>query len=502
MKPKYTLFFLLIFIFFGNVFGKSNSPKTEITKDKIFYDKFSNLPVRTKITNEINTPKKVDGIIYFSSENKYYKRVYKYLTPEMFGAKGDGKTDDYYAIQEMLDKGEVGCTFYFNGKKTYYNAFANKGLWIEPMKRNIWQRNKAATFLFNGAKLRRRMPEWNDKNRKTDYNDGAFYTDDHTALLYLTGSNFVIDRADFHSNVPLGILLDEDENPTHIKDYAVGTCMEMGLWLENCKNVKVKNSTFSNSVFPVYVNRCENLNFENINLKYAAQANRRINNKDPALGGGIKLIQSKNVNITNVTGYRNLNDTVEIETLNSNVNVSGRSEYDYANSLVIMSSQYVKLNWTAKNVQHGTGLIIIGSEPNDLATKNISGKISVDTTSWCGVLIWLYNNTTNNLSDINLDITTTKTGYAGLFVNNESDNYVITGLNLKHKSTNDGTGSGVARMFNNAVEGVCSGSTSGANTGVKVTGKSSQNPISAKLDFQDNVKVKYDIAETATLKIL
>ena len=502
MKTKYTLFFLLIFIFCGNYYGKSNSIKKEIIKNKIFYDKFTNLPFLTKITSEIKTSEKVDGIIYFQWENKYYKRVYKYLTPEMFGAKGDGKADDYYAVQKMLDSGEEGCTFYFQGKKTYYNAFANNGKWIEPMKRNIWKRSKSATFLFNGAKLRRRLPEWNDKNKKNEYNEGAFYTDQYSALLYLTGSNFIIEGADFHSNVPLGNLLDEDENPTKTTDYAVGTCMDIGLWLEDCKDVKVKKSTFSNSVFPVLVNRCENLNFENITLKYAAQANKTLHSKDMGLGAGIKLIQSKNVNIINVNGYKNLNATVEIETLNSNVTVKGKSEYDYSNSLVIISSENIKIDWSAKNIVHGTGVLIRSSVPNEIGTKNISGKARVENTSWCGVLILLDKSSTNDLENIKLDIDTKNTGLTGLLINNENDEKKISRLEINHNSTNDGIATGASRIINNTIEGTLIGFNNNSEKyAAKVTGiNKSEKPIYLNIKAKDNKALKYDISKGSTVR--
>lgn len=467
----------------------------------ILKDKYSGKSIVCKKTKEINSNSLVDNIIYFNINNSYYKRVYKYLTPEMFGAKGDGKTDDYNAIQEMLNKGEEGCTFYFNGKKTYYNAFANKGLWIDPLKRNIWQRHKPAKFLFNGAKLRRRLPEWNDKNLKGNYNEGQYYTDDHTALLYLTGNNYVIDNADFNSGLKLGNLLDTSEKPTGITDYAVGTCMEMGLWLDHCENVTITNSQFTNSVFPVYVTYSSNLKFVNINLKYAGQANRRINPNDPAIGGGIKLMNSSNVILDNIYGYRNLNDTIEIETLNRNITVSGKSDYDYDNSMVIISSQDIKINWEANNVIHGTGLLIIGAN-NELATQNITGKVKVNNTAWCGVLIWLYKNTNSNIQNVNLDITTSKTHYTGLYINNEPDNYVIKDISINHQSFDDGTGTGTARMINNSVEGFLKGTTSKTNTALKVSGKSSKNPISIKIDITKDVKLKYKIESSAHLKIL
>lgn len=492
-KKNIIISIILLIIFYNNL-----SAKSKFT----FFDKFSGEKINVQIVEKKVCKDIVDDIIYFKKGKNIYKRIYTQLTPEMFGAKGDGITDDYEAIQNMLNKGEENCTFYFNGKKTYYNAFANKGLWIDPLKRNIWIRNKGAKFLFNGAKLRRRLPEWNDKNVKSNYNEGKYYTDDHTALLYLTGNNYIIDRADFNSNVPLGDLLDVNQMKIGTKDYAVGTCMEMGLWLDNCSNVTVTNSQFTNSVFPIYVTNGNNIKFDNLTLKFAAQANRRININDPAIGGGIKLMNCNNVVLNNVYGYRNLNNTVEIEPLNSNIIVKGKSDYDYDNSIVILSSRDINIDWEANYVQHGTGLLIKACHPNDVETKNIKGKIKVNTTSWCGVLIWLDKTATHNISNIDLNVSTTKTGYAGLYLNNENDKFKITGININHQSYNDGTGSGVARLINNSVEGKISGDTFGAGIGVKVIGKSSKTPISSKIKFHQNVLKKYDISPNAAMKKL
>ena len=465
--------------------------KSQAAKTAFFEDIYSKKLVLCKKTKEISSDKSVDNIIYYKKNNFYYKRIYKHLTPEMFGAKGDGVSDDYKAIQEMLDKGEEGCIFYFDGKKTYYNAFANKGLWIEPLKRNIWQRHKSATFLFNGSKLRRRLPEWNDKNEKGNYNEGKFYTDDHTALLYLTGKNYVIENADFNSGVQLGNLLDTDEKPTNIFDYAVGTCMEMGLWLDHCDNVTVNNSQFSNSVFPIYVTYGNNLKFSNITLKYAAQANRRINPNDPAIGGGIKLMNCSYVSLDKIYGFRNLNDTVEIETENNQISVNGKSDYDYDNSLVIIASQNIKINWEANNIMHGTGLLIIGDNNKNMETKNISGNVKIEKTSWCGVLIWLREDAVYDINNINLNIKSSKTHYTGLYLNNESKIKAIKNIKINHNSSFDGIGTGFSRIINNDIQGDIKGTTNNSNAGLLVKGIKKRNLLKTDIKIDNNVKIKY-----------
>lgn len=73
---------------------------------------------------------------------------------------------------------------------------------------------------------------------------------------------------------------------------------------------------------------------------------------------------------------------------------------------------------------------------------------------------------------------------------------------MNHQSFDDGTGTGTARMINNSVEGFLKGTTSKTNTALKVSGKSSKNPISIKIDITKDVKLKYKIESSALLKIL
>lgn len=491
---KLSVILLLIF---------AQSCKSSDNPNSAFKDKFTGEKIETRLLSASESHVVPDGILYFQKDGKIYERVYSRLTPEMFGAKGDGKTDDYAAIQKMLDSGKSGCTFWFTKGKTYYNAFANNGKWQVPEKRNIWTRTLPATFLFNGAKLRRRIPQWNDNNTKSNFNTGQFYTDEQSSILYLKGENFVIDGADFSSNIPLGNMRNDDSQLTGNTDYAVSTGMTLGLWLDHCKNVKITNSTFSNTVFPVYITSSSDITLDKVNLKYAAQAYKRISKGDPATGAGMKMIKSQNITATNIYGYRNANATVEVESLNRNVTVQGMSEYDYDTSMTIISSENVKIDWVARNVVHGSGLLIVGTSPNEIPTRNISGKIDVHGTVWCGVLIWLKDASTNDISNVDLVVNTSDNGHAGVYLNNESKTgKKITGLNINHKSVKDGWGDGFALKVNNAVQGNVQSDVSGVGTAVRVQGKNTKNNLQVKLKSDRTVKKQYEVDANATVRKL
>lgn len=378
-----------------------------------------------------------------SSTTWHWKRIFDgKFTPEMFGAIGDGNNDDRLPIQNMLDAGPLGCKFVFNGSKTYYNAFGNKttaDAWIDLSSRYSWKRSIGAVFEFNGAKLTRRFPIWNSNNAKNNMNSGIYYTDDHTALLWLTGSGYKIDGANFHSNVPIGTMLNSAGVPTSQTNYAVGECLDFGLRLDGCTDVTITNSRFTNSVFPIYAENCENITMDKVDLRYAAQAAKRITPTDIALGGGVKLISTSNVRMTNIYGYRNANDTVEIEPYNKNIYVQGSSDYDYSNSIVIFGSQHVRVEWAARNVVSGVGLYIRGGY-STLQTKFISGNIVVDTCSWAGVLIYLADSAANDIFGIKLDIQTSNCALTGLYIDNESATYKIRGVDIKHLSVSDAGG--------------------------------------------------------------
>ncbi|MFK8832693.1 phage tail fiber protein [Klebsiella michiganensis] len=414
-----------------------------------------------------------------------------YLTPEMFGAKGDGVTDDYYAIQKMLNEGPSGCTFVFDGSKTYYNAFGNKtpsDAWVAPEDRIEWKRSLPATFRFNGAKIRRRKPFWNDNNLNNNNNTGAYYTDDHTALLHLSGEGpYYIYDPDFDGGLTTGALKDLTGATTGQTNYAIGTCLDFGLLLDNCTNVTVKGGIFKNSVFPIYVDTCTDIDIDT-KVRYAAQAQSRITPTDLAYGGGCKVLNSSDVRLY-LRGRRNVNTTAEIESLNSNVTVKGWSDLDYSNSLVIFGSQYVHLDWIARNVQNGVGVYIRGGF--SLESNFITGRVIIDSASYYGCYVYLAASASTDMYGIELNIQSRNCGSHGLYINAESGSgHIIDGVDITHQSSGDDGGAarnGAPTRVNGLVKGEIKINPSNAFQGFWASGNNSAD-TSCVVRFSGNTR--------------
>lgn len=399
--------------------------------------------------------------------NNTNKALLHYLTPEMFGAVGDGVTDDYRAIQDMLDAGAVGCTFEFDGSKTYYNAFGNftpLSPWLDEDDRPQWTRRKRCTFKFNGAKLTRRRPDWNTNNAVNDGNTGAYYTDDRTALLKCVGTGTPDDvwymyGANFDSNVPLGWLYNHVTGLYDIGDgsYGAGTCMDWGLRLENIGVFKGVDCSFQKSCFPVSGVNLGYISMNGLTLKYAAQARYRTNDVDPgAFGGGIKLENCKNFYLDNVYGYKNANDTVELERYNGYGFVRGRSEYDINQSFMIYSSHDLSVDWQANNIIRGSGFTIKASGAGS-NSSNVRGKIVLDTVYGTGLDIIIDADYDRDLTGIDLDLQTTNCGYGGLQIVNNSATYMPKGLKINHIDYNGNTWLNASRRFVGKMSGVITG---------------------------------------------
>lgn len=470
-----------------------------------------------------------------STENILYKNGYSvesalyYLTPEMFGAKGDyllpdgtinpNPTDDYQAIQSMLDAGAIGCTFEFDGAKTYYNAFGNftpLSPWLDEDDRPQWTRRKRCTLKFNGARLTRRRPDWNTNNAVNDGNTGAYYTDDRTALLKLVGTGAVDDiwymyDADFNSNVTLGWLYNHVTGEYDIGDgsYGAGTCMDWGLRLENIGVIKGTNCSFQRACFPVSGVDLGYISMNGLILKYAAQARYRTNDVDPgAFGGGIKLENCTNFYLNDVYGYKNANDTIELERYNGHGTVNGWSEFDINQSFMIYSSHDVTVNWTGKDIIGGSGFTIKASGAGS-DSSNVRGKITLERVYGTGLNIIIDADYDRDLTGIDIDLQTTDCGYGGLQIVNNSATYMPKGLKINHIDYNGNTWLNGSRRFVGKMSGVITGANYAINgytypanfKGFVVEGTNTKDScLTMTLDLTP-IPIVWQVAETAFVSL-
>ena len=452
-----------------------------------------------------------------------------YLTPEMFGAKGnyllpDGTVnpsphDDYQAIQSMLDAGAIGCTFEFDGSKTYYNAFGDftpLSPWLDEDDRPQWTRRKRCTFKFNGARLTRRRPDWNTNNAVNDGNTGAYYTDDRTALLKLVGTGDVDDiwyihDADFDSNVPLGWLYNHGTGAYDIGDgsYGAGTCMDWGLRLENIGVIKGTNCSFQRSCFPVSAKDVGYISMDGLILKYAAQARYRTNNNDPgAYGGGIKLENCKNFYLNDVYGYKNANDTIELERYNGHGIVNGWSEFDINQSFMIYSSHDITVNWTGKDIIRGSGFTIKASGAGS-NSSNVRGKINLERVYGTGLDIIIDADYDRDLTGIDIDLQTTDCGYGGLQIVNNSPTHMPKGIKINHIDYNGRSWLNASRKFVGKMSGTITGASYAINgysypagfRGFVIEGTNAKDScLTMTLDLTA-VPIAWQVAETAFVSL-
>lgn len=136
LENKFTVLFKTVMEMF-----KANETLIESYKELYEFVKnyFNNLDVQ----EEIN--KKIDDLL---TDNSFWTKltaILPFVTPEMFGAKGDGVTNDSAALQKMIDFASENNKECYCMRKTYN---LNKELEI---KRKISIHGGNCTFKFNGS---------------------------------------------------------------------------------------------------------------------------------------------------------------------------------------------------------------------------------------------------------------------------------------------------------------------------------------------------------------
>lgn len=423
----------------------------------------------------------------------------KFYTPEMFGAVGDGVTDDYHSIRMMLDETPAGATFFFDGSKTYYNDFANDGTWRDLLDRNMWIRDRAATFFFNGARLTRRQPKWADENAKNNNNTGPFYTDQDTAMLYLTGTGpFYIDKPNINASNPIGYIKNVSGNNTSAYGYASCECRDYGIYLQDTADVFITGALIYRACFNIYALRVNNLNV-NGRLYQSGQAWKMISS-DLAFGAGIKTLHCTDVKI-DVLGDHNTNATVEIEPNNAHVHLKCKSDSDYANAIVIYDSQFVDFDVTATNVVNGSWMQIIQGA-NGSQVKNIRGNLVGDKCSWAGLYIRMTSAASADMRNIDIKLVGTGAALTAYWADQTpaaATGKVMKDINVQLDAYDNasGTAGGFGCHIRGDVRGTTSGRISNAYIGILCDGGNNVTfGHKARLDLTDNVISPFSVSGT------
>lgn len=407
------------------------------------------------------------GLSQQDINNEFRVSLY-YLTPEMFGAVGDGITDDQVAIQSMLNAGAVGCVFEFDGSKTYYNAFDASGAYVnhydaDPLSKQ-WIRRGGCTFKFNGCNIKRKKP-FGDINGGT-----STYTDNDSSLILIwEAENVFIHGGTLDSGGELGVFVNLASEPIESTrgKYCVADVQVHGLRLHKCKNVFLDNVHSHKAYFNIFIDQCENV-YGVIQGNYAVQSPIKSSApNDMNLGGSLKVWFSENIDLK-MYGKYNANATAEIEKFNTNVRIVGSCDNDFSNGIVIMSTKHCYVDWTSRNVLNGTGAqIIAGGSGADDYCSHISGNITVQNTSWAGLLITVNAGTTTDWFGLNLNVVTSGCAYCGLIVENNSTKAIL-GSKIHHDSTDSGVRG--SRTFKGNLPIYVSGSSFNNNFGLWMLG--------------------------------
>ncbi|EMH6517120.1 hypothetical protein V6N67_004116 [Raoultella planticola] len=423
-----------------------------------------------------------------------------FFTPERFGAKGDGVTDDYQAIQLMFDSIPPFSVVQLRSGSVYYNAFANDGAWRDLKSRAMWRITKPVTIIGNGALFTRRQPKWNDSNAKNNSNSGPGYTDQDTAVLYLDNVDYLnIENLRIDGNNPIGAIKNTAGQDTGSTGYAQCECRDFGIYVEGGFRIRMTGVDIKNCCFNVMGFGVNDIQIEG-RLYQSGQAWKMISS-DLALGAGIKLMNSTKFKL-DIVGEHNTNATIEIEPNNINGDIDFISSNDYANGMVIYDSNFIDYKAKITGVKSGSGVQIIHGSSGQ-PTKNITGKMYVGGASWCGLQIRMTGGALFDMKDIAIDYVGENCSLADYWA--DQTPAIATGKTMRNINVNvlsDGwsivDGGPKISGYSVRVSGVVGGKTTGKirNTNIGFlcdNGNNASDPHYARLDLTERVTIPYSV---------
>ncbi|MEL4888586.1 phage tail fiber protein [Pectobacterium betavasculorum] len=399
-----------------------------------------------------------------------------YITPEMYGAVGDGVSDDYPAIQSMFDAIPAGSVVAFDGTKTYHNAFYFGG---QPNSISI---AKPVTVFFNNAKLTRRIPRQD--------------TDAQSALIFINATSEVnLYDVNIDGNNPIGAPYNNSGQQV-VTDKVTSLCqtIDYGVYVLNSSHVKI-SGTIRSCAFNVWVKSSSYISFDGI-LDYAGQVVPNITETDLAYGAGCKISDSKYFKI-NALGRGNANATVEIEPSSSNGIIDVSDIDNLSSGLTIVDSHDIQFTAKSENSSIGGQIAQTSSGDTERHSRNIQGKSINVGCSW-GFLIHHRPGAQKSIKQVNVDVQSTNCKERGLYLYNQSEYPLYANINY------DGAGTATALAGNDVVitgdvRGRVTGQSRGCYCGVILNGANSTYGISIAMDLQEVASVAYSQGGSITV---
>lgn len=392
----------------------------------------------------------------------------RFFTPEMFGAVGDGVTDDYAAIQSMFDTAPEGANLVFDGSKKYYNAF-NSGSWVI---------SKPFTVNFNGALLTRKTP--------------VAVVDNQSAVIKVSGvSGINLLNCNINGNNPIGY----PYNLSRVQDTSgnkTSLCqaIDYGIYLLSSNNVVI-TGVIQQCAFNIWAKSSYEFRL-NGTLNYGGQVVPNITASDLAYGAGIKLSDCYSFNI-DVFGKGNANATVEVEPNANHGRVVQRSINNLSSGLTITNSYGIIFDSYTEYSSIGTQI----NQNGDYTTHRIMGRSVANSCGW-GFLLNLQASATNDMKNIAVDVIATNCRSYGLYVFNQN---TTKSLDYDIRFTGDGNYTNGAGTSGNDIvvtgdcRGMISGKSSGCYNAFLVSGSQSQSyPPKFDMDVKGAISVDYFIS--------
>lgn len=391
-----------------------------------------------------------------------------YVTPEMYGAVGDGVADDYLAIQTMFNAAEDGCTFVFDGRKTYYNAFSA----------GSWTITKPCTVHFNGAKLTRRTPSGT--------------ADNQTAVLLISGARDVnLLDVNIDGNNPIGYPYDLSGNQaTSGNQTALCQSIDYGVYLLSSTAVRITGK-IQKCAFDIWAKNSSDFKIKGV-LNYGGQVVPNITSSDLAYGAGIKVSDCVDFDIE-VSGKGNANATIELEPNANNGRVVQRSINNLSSGLTITNCYGITFDSYTDNASIGTQITQNGA----YSVGRIIGKSIANSCGW-GLLLNLHAGATKDMKNISVEAICTNCRSYGLYIFNQNSTKFIS-YDIRY--TGDGNYTNGAGTSGNdiVVTGDCRGRISGSSSGCYntflVSGtQSAAFPPKFDLDVKGTLSVDYFVS--------